>query len=82
MNDNGIHYMLARMSSTIGWEPYKKTFNYLRQYGFSGSSNNYDKFVNFVNQLSRFASEVHDREIDCMDYFTDSEIESIKRKLK
>lgn len=31
VNDNGIHYMLARMAASITWEPYKKTFNYLRK---------------------------------------------------
>ena len=82
VNDNGIHYMLARMAPQIGWESYKKTFDYLRKTGFSGSSNKYDKFVNFVNTLSRYATEVKGRTINCMDYFTESEIASIQNQLK
>ena len=82
VNDNGIHYMLARMAPQIGWESYKKTFDYLRKTGFSGSSNKYDKFVNFVNTLSRYATEVNGRTINCMDFFTESEIASIQKQLK
>ena len=82
VNDNGIHYMIARMAPQIGWESYKKTFSYLRQNGGNGSSNKYDKFTYFINTLSRFATEVNGREINCMDYFTASEIESIKRQLQ
>ena len=81
VNDNGIHYMIARMSRQIGWEPYCKTFNYLRQNGGSGSTK-YDKFQYFIQTLSRFATEHHGRTIDCMDYFTQAEIDSIKKQLQ
>lgn len=84
VNDNGIHYMLARMSDQIGWEPYKKTFDYLHRQGFTGSSNKYDKFVNFVNVLSKYATECdpQGRTIDLMDTFSTMELSSIKRKLQ
>lgn len=80
VNDNGIHYMLARMSRNIGWEPYKKTFNYLRQNGGNGGSK-YDKFVYFVNTLDRFTKETYPN-VDLWSYFTDSELESIKKQLQ
>ena len=81
VNDNGIHYMIARMAQQIGWEPYCMTFNYLRQNGGSGSTK-YDKFQYFIQTLSRFATEHHGRTIDCMDYFTQAEINSIKKQLQ
>ena len=81
VNDNGIHYMLARMADQIGWEPYKKTFDHLRKVGYS-SSNKYEKFVNFVNTLSKFTSEIQGREVNLMDTFSATEISSIKRKLQ
>ena len=82
VNDNGIHYMIARMAPQIGWESYKKTFNYLRQNGGNGSNNKYDKFTYFIRTLSRFATEVNGREIDCMNFFSESEIASIKKQLQ
>ena len=81
VNDNGIHYMLARMADQIGWEPYKKTFDHLRKVGYS-SSNKYEKFVNFVNTLSKFTSEIQGHEVNLMDTFSATEISSIKRKLQ
>ncbi len=81
VNDNGIHYMLARMADQIGWEPYKKTFDHLRKVGYS-SSNKYEKFVNFVNTLSKFTSEIQGREVNLMDTFSATEISSIKRQLQ
>ena len=81
VNDNGIHYMIARMAPQIQWESYCRTFNYLRQHGCS-KSNKYDKFEHFINTLSRFASEVNGREIDCMSFFTQAEINSIKKQLQ
>ena len=76
--------MLARMSDQIGWEPYKMTFDYLRRQGFTGSSNKYDKFVNFVNVLSKYATECdpEGRTINLMDTFSTVELNSIKRKLQ
>ena len=79
VNDNGIHYMLARMAASITWEPYKKTFNYLRKNGGSGT-NKYDKFVHFVNTLNRFAKETNP-DVDVWDYFSALELESIKKQL-
>ena len=79
VNDNGIHYMLARMAASITWEPYKKTFNYLRKNGGSGT-NKYDKFVYFVNTLNRFAKETNP-DVDVWDYFSILELESIKKQL-
>ena len=79
VNDNGIHYMLARMAASITWEPYKKTFNYLRKNGGSGT-NKYDKFVYFVNILNRFAKETNP-DVDVWDYFSTLELESIKKQL-
>ena len=79
VNDNGIHYMLARMSAQITWEPYKKTFDYLRKHGSSGRTN-YEKFTNFVNTLNRFAKETSP-DINVWDYFSDLELQSIKRQL-
>lgn len=79
VNDNGIHYMLARMAASITWEPYKKTFNYLRKNGGSGT-NKYDKFVYFVNILNRFAKETNP-DVDVWDYFSILELESIKKQL-
>ena len=82
VNDNGIHYMLARLAEDIGWDTYKKTFNHLRQYGYSGSSNKYDKFVNFVNTLTKFYNETHGTNVDLMNKFSSAEITSIKKQLQ
>lgn len=79
VNDNGIHYMLARMSADITWEPYKKTFNYLRQNGCAGKTK-YEKFTNFVNTLDKFVKETNP-DIDVWSYFSDIELESIKKQL-
>ncbi len=82
VNDNGIHYMLARLAdpSVIGWEPFKKTFYFLQKNGGNGGSN-YDKFEYFIKVLSRYATEVHGREIDVKKFFTDQELASIKKQL-
>ncbi len=90
LNDNAIHYLLARLAGDefIGWEPFKLTFDYMRKYGTSGGNNintNYDKFVYFVNRLSKFASEVHGKEYDLINdknCFSDADIAAIKAQLK
>ena len=74
--------MLARLAEDIGWDIYKKTFNYLRQYGYSGSSNKYDKFVNFVNTLTKFYNETHGTNVNLMNKFSAAEIASIQKQLK
>ncbi|MDE6858656.1 MAG: hypothetical protein K2J33_07990 [Alistipes sp.] len=82
VSDDGIHYMLARVAGQIGWEPFRKTFAYLNTRGGQGS-NNFDKFIYFCSTLSRFATEIHGREIDVRnDYFTDAEIASIRKQLQ
>lgn len=80
VNDNGIHYMLARMADDITWEPYKKTFDWLRRHGYSGSTN-YGRFENFVNTLDKYAKEANP-DINLWDKFTELEISSIKEQLK
>ena len=40
------------------------------------------QFQYFIQTLSRFATEHHGRTIDCMDYFTQAEINSIKKQLQ
>lgn len=82
MNDNAVHYVLARLADEkiLGWEPFRLTFRELHKKGYSGNSNNWYKFENFINTLSRFASEVHKRDIDVWDLLTEEEIASIKRK--
>ena len=82
MNDNAVHYVLANLADekTLGWEPFRLTFRELHAKGYSGDSNNWYKFENFINTLSRFATEVHKREIDVWDLLTEEEIASIKRK--
>ncbi len=82
VNDNGIHYMLARTAEKIGWEPFMKTFAYLNTGGGQGS-NKYDKFIYFCRILSRYATEVNGREIDVRnDCFTEDEIASIRKQLQ
>lgn len=90
LNDNAIHYLLARLAGEefIGWEPFKLTFQYMRKYGISGGSNintKYDKFVYFVNRLSKYASEVHGKEFDLLNdknCFSDADIAAIKKQLQ
>ena len=90
LNDNAIHYLLARLAGDefIGWEPFRKTFDYMRKYGTSGGTNintKYDKFVYFVNRLSKFASEVHGKEYDLLNdknCFSDADIAAIKAQLQ
>ncbi len=83
VNDNGIHYMLARMANehALGWEPFKKTFNYLRQNGCPGTRTKYDRFEHFVNTLDRFAKETN-ANANAWSYFSNSEINSIKKQLQ
>lgn len=84
VNDNGIHYMLARLAdeSILGWEPFIRTFQYLSKNGGSGGTN-YDKFIYFVNTLSRYASEVHGKDINVLtEYFKEQELESIRKQLQ
>lgn len=82
VNDNGIHYMLVRIAGQIGWEPFKKTFAYLNTNGGQGS-NKFDKFIYFCSTLSRYATEIHEREINVRnDYFTEAEIASIRKQLQ
>lgn len=82
VNDNGIHYMLARMADehALGWEPFKKTFDYLRKTG-GPSGTKYDKFVHFVETLGRYAQETKPG-VDVWNYFTKSELTSIEKQLK
>lgn len=75
VNDNGIHYMLARTASQIGWEPFKKTFRYLNTHSVSFSSK-YNKFEVFIDKLSEFSGQ------DVKAQFTTAELESIQRQLK
>lgn len=74
--------MIARMADQLEWEPYKMTFKYLLQNGYNQGGNKYDKFVYFINTLSRCATEYHGREINAMRYFSPMEIESIKKQLQ
>lgn len=82
MNDNAVHYVLANLAdeSKLGWEPFCRTMKYLQQNGYSGNSNNWYKFSNFIDTLSRFATEVHKKDIDVWDMLSQQEIDSIKRK--
>lgn len=86
LNDNAIHYLLARLAGDefIGWEPFKKTFRDITTK--SGSyGNKYDKFTYFVNTLSKYASEIHGREIDLLNdknCFSDADIAAIKAQLQ
>ena len=84
VNDNGIHYMIGRLAddSILGWEPFIRTFTYLQKNG-GGGGTNYDKFVYFINTLSRYAEEVHGKDINVLtEYFTDQELESIRKQLQ
>ncbi len=81
-NDNAIHYLLARLTKSIGWEPFKRTFREITTkscpYG-----NNYDKFKYFVNTLSKHASEVHGVSYDILnDMISDSERKAVEAQLK
>ena len=82
MNDNAVQYVLANLADEkiLGWEPFKLTFRHLHKNGYSGNSNNWYKFSYFIDTLSRFASEVHNKTIDVWDLLTKEEIDSIKKK--
>ena len=82
MNDNAVHYVLARMAGEeyLGWEVFCATFKRLQENGYTGSSNGWSKFQNFVNTLSICAEEVKGSKIDAWTYITPAEQASIKRK--
>lgn len=89
MNDNAVHYVLARMAGDdcLGWVVFCKTFKRLQTQGFSGSGNseydvNWFKFQNFVNTLSESATEVKGYDVDAWLYISATEKESIQRKWK
>lgn len=82
LNDNAIHYLLANLTKTIGWEPFKRTFRELNTkncpYG-----NKFDKFKNFVNTLSKHASDVHGVKYDIFnDMLTETERKAVEAQLK
>ena len=79
VNDNGIHYMLIRMAEQITWEPYKKTFDYLRKNGGTGG-NKYQKFTYFINTLNKFVKKTNP-DADVWNYFSETELKSIKEQL-
>ncbi len=86
LNDNAIHYLLARLAGDefIGWEPFKKTFRDITTKSCP-YSNKYDKFTYFVNTLSKYASEIHGKEIDLLNdksCFSDADIAAIKAQLQ
>ena len=81
-NDNAIHYLLANLTKSIGWEPFKRTFREITTkncpYG-----NNYDRFKYFVNTLSKHASEVHGTDYDILnDMISDTERKAVEAQLK
>lgn len=85
VNDDGIHYMLGRLAADdcIGWEPFRLTFRELTTKGGISSSSKYEKFEYFLSLLSKYASDELGREIDVKtQYFTESELASIRRTLQ
>lgn len=81
-NDNAIHYLLANLTKTIGWEPFKRTFREITTkncpYG-----NKYDKFKYFVNTLSKHATEVHGVNYDILnELITNAERAAVEKQLK
>ena len=84
INDNGIHYMLGRLTdpSRIGWEPFKMAFRELTTQGGSGTSK-YEKFEHLLSLLSKYASELQGRDVDVQtEFFTSEELASIRKQLQ
>ncbi len=82
LNDNGIHYLLANLSQSIGWEPFKRTFREITTKSCP-YSNKYDKFKYFVNTLSKHASEVHGTDYDILnDMISETERKAVEAQLK
>ena len=82
LNDNGIHYLLANLSQSIGWEPFKRTFREITTKPCP-YSNKYDKFKYFVNTLSKHASEVHGTDYDILnDMISETERKAVEAQLK
>ena len=82
LNDNGIHYLLANLAQTIGWEPFKRTFREITTKSCP-YSNKYDKFKYFVNTLSKHASEIYGTEYDILnDMITEKELKAVEAQLK
>jgi hypothetical protein len=81
-NDNAIHYLLANLTNSIGWEPFKRTFHEITKKSCP-YSNKYDKFKYFVNTLSKHASEVHGTSYDILnDMISDTERKAVENQLK
>ncbi len=81
-NDNAIHYLLANLTKSIGWEPFKRTFREITTKNCP-YSNKYDKFKYFVNTLSKHASEVHGTSYDILnDMISDTERKAVEAQLK
>ena len=82
LNDNAIHYLLANLTQSIGWEPFKRTFREITTKSCS-YSNKYDKFKYFVNTLSKHASEVHGTNYDILnDMISETERKAVEAQLK
>jgi hypothetical protein len=81
-NDNAIHYLLANLTNSIGWEPFKRTFHEITKKSCP-YSNKYDKFKYFVNTLSKHASDVHGTSYDILnDMISDTERKAVENQLK
>ena len=84
VNDNGIHYMLGRLTdpSCIGWEPFKMAFRELTTQG-GGGSGKYEKFEYLLSLLSKYASDLQGRDVDVeAEFFTPEELASIRKQLQ
>lgn len=79
LNDNGIHYLLASFSTSIGWEPYKRTFREITTKSCP-ASNKYKKFEYFVNTLSKHASEVHGVHYDILNNMIPDDVRAAVKK--
>lgn len=81
-NDNAIHYLLANLTKSIGWEPFKRTFREITTKPCP-YSNKYDKFKYFVKTLSKHASDVHGTSYDILnDMISESERKAVEAQLK